>query len=100
MKSIVIGLFVGAVSLFSSGCSVYMAATQPPLVDTEALEAGGMSRDTVVERLGAPKSSTKNADGTREDVFEYYEGSATGWKWFRAAFHTAADVFTFFYGSL
>ncbi|HXC65942.1 MAG TPA: hypothetical protein VN638_00905, partial [Nitrospiraceae bacterium] len=94
MKSLAIAMFVGLVSLFTSGCGVYMAFTQPPRVDTEALDAGGMSRDVVIERLGAPKSSVKNVDGSREDTFEYYEGSSSGWKIGRGIFHLAADFFT------
>jgi hypothetical protein len=94
MKSLATALFVGIASLFTSGCGVYMAFTQPPRVDTEALEAGGMSRDVVIERLGAPKSSVKNVDGSREDTFEYYEGSSSGWKIGRGIFHLAADFFT------
>jgi hypothetical protein len=94
MKILMVALLIGVASCVSSGCGVYMAFTQPPAVDTEALEVGGLSRDVVVERLGAPKSSTKNADGTREDIFEYYEGSSTGWKIGRGVFHLAADIFT------
>jgi hypothetical protein len=94
MKSLAMVLAIGIASLFSSGCGVYMAFTQPPRVDTEALEAGGMSRDVVIERLGAPKSSVKNTDGTREDTFEYYEGSSSGWKIGRGIFHLIADIFT------
>src|SRR5574341_1104918 len=94
MKTVMIAFFIGAASLISSGCGMYMAFTQPPKVDTEALEAGGLSRDAVIERLGAPKSSTKNVDGSRDDVFEYYEGSSSGWKMGRGIFHLTADIFT------
>lgn len=94
MKSLAMVLFVGVASLFSSGCGVYMAFTQPPRVDTGALESGGMSRDVVIERLGAPKSSIKSADGTREDTFEFYEGSSSGWRIGRGIFHLLADLFT------
>lgn len=79
-------------TLFSSGCGVYMAFTQPNHVDTNQLSAGGLSRDMVIERLGAPKSSVKNADGTREDIFEFFEGSKTGWKVGRGLFHLGADI--------
>ena len=71
-----------------------MAFTQPPRIDTGALEGGGLSRDVVIERLGAPKSSLKNADGTREEVFEFYEGSSSGWGIGRGIFHLLADLFT------
>src|SRR5262245_45309161 len=94
MKSVAIALFVGIASLFSSGCGVYMAFTQPPRVDTESLNEGGMPRDVVIERLGSPKSSVKNVDGSREDTFEYYEGSSSGWKVGRGIFHLVADFFS------
>lgn len=55
---------------------------------------GGLFREVVIERVGAPKSSVKNADGTREDFFEYYEGSSSGWKKGRGIFHLVADLFT------
>ena len=88
------GLVVGITALSSSGCGVYMAFTQPPPVDTAALEQGGVTRDIVIERLGPPKSSVKNVDGTREDVYEFYKGSETGWKIGRGLFHLGADIFT------
>jgi hypothetical protein len=94
MKSLALVLFVSVVSVFSSGCGVYMAFTQPPRVDTEALEAGGLNRDAVIERLGAPKTSVKNTDGSREDIYEYYEGSSSGWKAARGTFHLLADLLT------
>lgn len=94
MRTLLCALSIGVASLFSSGCGMYMAFTQPPKVDTQALEAGGLSRDMVIERLGAPRSSTKNVDGSREDTYEYYEGSASGWKIGRGIFHLLADVFT------
>ena len=76
------------------GCSVYLAASQPDEVDIAALEQGGMPRDAVISKIGGPISSTKNANGTRTDVYEFYEGSATGWKVGRATFHLIADIFT------
>lgn len=93
MKSLVLALAMGVVSLFSSGCSVYMAFTQPPPVDIAALEAEkGLSRDLIIERLGVPKSSVRNADGSKEDIYEFYEGSSTGWKIGRGIFHLGADI--------
>src|SRR5215831_2807219 len=68
MKVLTVGLFLLAVSLVSSGCSVYMAFTLPPPVPTPSL---GWSRMEVIERLGEPESSTEKDDGTREDVFTY-----------------------------
>jgi hypothetical protein len=71
-----------------------MAGNQPPKVDVGAFESGGMPRDLVISKLGVPTSSTKNEDGTRTDIYEFYRGSATGWKVGRAAFNAVADVFT------
>jgi len=48
----------------------------------------------MIARLGAPTSSTRTPDGRRTDVYEFYEGSATGWKVGRATFHLVADVFS------
>ncbi len=93
VKSLVLALALGVASFLSSGCGVYMAFTQPPPVDTTSLEAGGAwSRDVIIEKLGAPRASTRNADGTREDMYEFYEGSATGWKILRGVFHLGADI--------
>ena len=89
MKRLVVALLIGIVSSVSSGCGVYMAFSQPPAID-----AGGLSRDVVIERLGNPTDSTKNADGSREDIFKYYEGSSTRWKIGRGIFHLAADILT------
>lgn len=87
-------IVTGCLLLPTSACSVYMAASQPDKKNLSALESTGMHRDTVVAQLGAPTSSTEHPDGTRTDVYEFYEGSATGWKVGRATFHAVADVFT------
>ena len=82
------------VALLSQGCGVFLAASQPGKVDTEVFAAGGMPRDMVIAKLGAPVSSVRNQDGSRTDIYEFYEGSDPGWKYGRAAFHAAADFFT------
>jgi hypothetical protein len=82
------------VLLLSQGCSVYMAGNQPAKVDVASFESGGMPRDLVIARLGAPTTSTKHEDGTRTDIYEFYAGSARGWKVGRATFNAVADVFT------
>jgi hypothetical protein len=81
--------------LFTEGCGVYMAFTQPPKVNQEGLEKGEVSRDYVMAQLGPPRTSTKNPDGSRTDIYEFYEGSASGWKIGRGVFHLLADVLTF-----
>lgn len=96
MKSLAMILFIGAASLFSSGCGARMAFTQPPDIDTEKWNRRGMSRDLVIERLGSPKSSVTNANGSREDTFEFYEGSSSGWTALRGTFHIFLDIGTLF----
>jgi len=71
-----------------------MAGTQPQKVDMGAFQSGGISRDHVIAKLGLPTSSVKQEDGTRTDIYEFYDGSATGWKVGRATFNAIADVFT------
>lgn len=94
MNGVLIASLLVIFSLFSQGCSVHMAINQPEKVDYTALEKGGVPRDLVLARLGIPVSSTKNEDGTRSDLFQFYEGSDTGWKYGRATFNFAADVVT------
>jgi len=95
MKQLSFWLPLSLVALLSQGCGVYLAATQPQQVDVDALASGGVPRDMVIARLGVPTSSVKNEDGTRTEIYEFYGGSAAGWKFGRAAFHAAADLFTF-----
>lgn len=95
MKQLSFWLPLGLVALLSQGCGVYLAATQPQKVDVGALASGGVPRDMVIARIGVPTSSVKNEDGTRTEIYEFYGGSAAGWKFGRAAFHAAADLFTF-----
>lgn len=95
IQTVVMALFLGAASLVSSGCGVYMAFTHPPFVDTAALEAGvGWSRERVIEKLGAPRSSVRNADGTRVELYAFYEGAATGSNVGRGIVHLVMDIFT------
>jgi len=93
IQTVVITLFLGTASLVSSGCGVYMAFTHPPFVDTAALEAGvGWSREAVIEKLGAPRSSVRNADGTRIELYEFHEGSTTGSNVGRGIGHLVMDL--------
>ena len=82
------------VALLAQGCSVYLAATQPPKVDLAPFEMKGIHRELVVATLGTPVSSVQHEDGTRTDVYQFYKGSEAGWKAGRATFHFVADLFT------
>lgn len=96
IQTVVMALFLGAASLVSSGCGVYMAFTHPRFVDAAALEAGvGWSREAVIEKLGTPRSSVRNADGTLVELYEFYEESETGSNVSRGIGHLVKDIFTF-----
>jgi hypothetical protein len=94
MKRFVMVLFVGATSLFISGCGVYMAFTAPPPVDVTAFDEQKLPRPYLIERLGMPKGSTIHDDGTIEDVYEFYEGQSQGWSKGRGVLHVVGDVLT------
>src|SRR5260370_37973508 len=93
MKSI---LWVGAALLAShvSACSVYMEATRPTPVDLNDYQEG-MTRDAVLERLGAPDSSALESNGMNCDFYKLYtKGYGAGGKIPIALAEGAADVFT------
>jgi hypothetical protein len=93
VQTVVMALFLGATSLVSSGCGVYMAFTHPRFVHTAALEAGvGWSREVVIEKLGPPRASVRNADGTLVELYEFHEESATGSNVGRGIVHLVMDV--------
>ena len=93
IQTVAMALFLSAASLVSSGCGVYMAFTHPPFVDPAALEAGvGWSREAVIEKLGAPRSSVRNADGTRVELYDFHEESTTGSNVGRGIGHLVMDI--------
>jgi outer membrane protein assembly factor BamE (lipoprotein component of BamABCDE complex) len=76
------------------GCSVYMEATRPTPVDLDEYQIG-QSRDSVLERLGAPESTAKESDGASCDFYRLYtKGYGAGGKIPLAVAEGAADVFT------
>ena len=76
----------------NSGCSVYMASTQPGERDMSVLKEGA-SRSQVIAALGAPIWSGEKG-GDKIDVFRFTQGYSKGAKVARALFHGVADVFT------
>ena len=81
------------VLFFAQGCSVYTAFTHPPKVDIEGLEnLKGADRIYVMNECGMPLSSEKHNDGSRTDIYKFYEGSS--WAKGRGVFHLLADVIT------
>ncbi len=82
-------VLVVSVSLFS-GCSVYMAASQPTKKDLAILNAG-TDRDYVIAELGAPVVSELTNEG-RKEIYTFVQGYNKVSKVSRATFHGVADV--------
>jgi len=85
--------FCMAVGLFmQTGCSVFMAAKQPPKKNLGVLKEG-TPRSLLLAEFGQPVA-TETKEGKKVDVFSFTQGYSKGAKVGRAAFHGAADVFT------
>ena len=87
----------GALALFLitallTGCSVFMAAKQPPKKDLSVLSRG-TPRARLLAELGQPVAS-ETRDGKKVDVFSFTQGYSKPAKATRAVFHGVADVFT------
>jgi hypothetical protein len=74
------------------GCSVYKVATQAGPADLSGI-AVGTSRQIVISQLGAPKMIDTDANGHKQDIFEFQSGMHQATK-VRAVLYLAADVFT------
>lgn len=75
------------------GCSVYMEATRPTPVDLDQYTPGD-SRTSVMEKFGAPVT-TSRTDGTSCDLYLLYvKGYGTAGKVPIAVLESAADFFT------
>ncbi len=85
-------LVMGSLIWMGSGCSVYMAATQPGEKDLAVLKEG-TPRSHIIAALGAPIWSGEK-EGNKVDVFRFTQGYSKGAKAGRAIFHAVADVFT------
>lgn len=81
-------------NLTLAGCSVYMEATRPTPVDLAKFQPGD-THDSVVERLGTPRSTASEADGASCDFYELYtHGYGAAGKVGIAVVEGAADFFT------
>lgn len=91
LRLVSLGLFL---VFFAQGCSVYTAFTHPPQVDLEGLGYSGVTRPYVISQCGPPISSVDNEDGTRTELYKFYEGSPQWWAKLRGIFHLLADIIT------
>lgn len=88
----IVSLFAAAAMLGLTGCSVFMAAKQPPKKDLGVLNVG-TARGMVLAELGQPVAA-ETRDGAKVDVFSFTQGYSKPAKAGRALFHGAADIFT------
>ena len=85
--------FVLILSLYSlSGCSVYMAANQPPAKNIDLFKVG-TPRSALLAEFGYPTSSEEK-DGKKYDIFRFTQGYSGGAKAGRAVAHGIASVLT------
>jgi hypothetical protein len=80
------------VAVVISGCSVYMAAQQPPKKNI-SLFSVGTPRDMLLAEFGMP-SVSEMKEGRRRDIFTFKQGYSTATRTGRAVFHGVADIFT------
>ena len=88
-------IFILTLCLFlfiSNACSISRALNQPPPADLQGLGVG-TSRLEVIQRLGAPMFSETDAEGKKQDSFEFQSGMHGASK-SRVIFYLAGDIFT------
>ena len=84
-------LLVLSLSLFS-GCSVYMAANQPPAKNIDLFKVE-TPRSALLAEFGYPTSSEEKG-GKKYDIFRFTQGYSGGAKAGRAMAHGVASVLT------
>ncbi len=82
-----------ALALTSQSCSVYQAAIQPGPVDLSGIVLG-TPRQLIIAKLGQPKHEDKDANGHKQDYFEYNSGLNEASKT-RVVPYAVADFFSF-----
>ena len=92
VRVFIIGFVMAAALSMQTGCSVFMAAKQPPKKNLGVLKEG-TPRSLLLIEFGQPVA-TETKEGKRVDVFSFTQGYSKGAKTGRAVFHGAADVFT------
>ena len=75
------------------GCSVYMAANQPPAKNVDLFKVG-TPRSALLAEFGYPTSTETKADGKKYDIYRFTQGYSGGAKAGRAVLHGVADVLT------
>ena len=87
-----IGFIMVATLTMQIGCSVFMAAKQPPKKNLGVLKESS-PRSLLIAELGQP-ITTQTIEGNIVDVFSFTQGYSKSAKAGRAIFHGVADIFT------
>ena len=85
-------IFVFSALAMLSGCSVYMAANQPPKKDTTVL-LRGTPRTELIRVLGVP-TATNETNGIHSDIFTFKQGYSKTTKILRSVSHATLDIVT------
>ena len=80
------------VLILSTGCSVYMAANQPPAKNIDLFKVG-TPRSALLAEFGYPTSSEEK-NGKKYDIYRFTQGYSGGAKAGRAVAHGIASVLT------
>lgn len=75
-----------------AGCSVFMAAQQPPAKNIQLFQTG-TSRNALLKEFGPPYIS-EEVDGQKIEMFIFVQGYSKAVKAGRMIFHGAADIMT------
>lgn len=92
MRTAAIVLMLVSLMSIQTACSIYKAATQPPPADIAGIGVG-TSRQEIIQRVGAPKFSDTDAQGRKQDLFEFQSGMHGASK-ARIILYIAGDLFT------
>lgn len=79
--------------LLNTGCSVFMAASQPPSKNISLFRIG-TPKSLILAEFGSPTAEEKKS-GKTYYIYAFQNGSPAGLKAVRALCWGAADVFTF-----
>ncbi len=94
MKSLLTVCVVLLLASWMAACSVVMEATRPTPVDLNYFQTG-MTRDQVLDKLGAPDTTAIESDEESCDFYKLYtRGYGAGGKVPIAVAEAAADFFT------
>ena len=94
VKLFSLGVWVICGLMFIQGCAATMASKRETRKDLSVLRIGG-NRDDIVQVLGAPYMTTRNADGSCKDAYKIVENAPSkGAKTLAVVGHATASVVT------